>query len=270
MDAPRGVALHGTTLYVAERNSRRVLRFDNAAAKGNGAAADGVLGQPNFTTNTTSLTQNGMVSPGRVAADPGGRLYVSEGVGANRVLIFTDAAIKANGGPADFVLGHSNFTSPDPGTTQNRLSLDSHGGGLAIDYGNNLMMVADDNNNRVMIFQANFPAIVLNPGSLTFSTFQGINPAAKTISLSNGGEGTLPWTVAVEAGAPAWLTVNPASGTGNAALTVAVNATGLAPGNYTKAITLTAPGAINTPQTVTVSLTVDPNRLYLPLLQNNP
>ena len=98
-------------------------------------------------------------------------------------------------------------------------------------------MVSDDNNNRIMIFQANFPEIILNPGSLSFSTTQGINPTDKTIALSNGGEGTLPWTAAVEAGAPAWLSVNPASGTGNATLTVAVNSTGLAPGNYTKAIT---------------------------------
>lgn len=270
MDAPRGVAFHGTTLYVAERNSRRVLRFDNAVGKGNGAAADGVLGQSFFSTNMSALTQNGMVSPGRVAVDPGGRLYVSEGIGTNRILIFTDAAAKANGDPADFVLGQLNFTSPDPATTQNRLRLDSHGGGLAIDYGNNLLVVSDDNNNRVMIFEANFPAVVLNPMDLTFKTTQGVNPAEKTIDLSNGGEGTLPWTATVEAGTPAWLSVNPASGSGNATLTVAANNVGLLPGNYTKAITVTAPGAINTPQTVNVSLSVDPNRLYLPLLQKNP
>jgi hypothetical protein len=48
-----------------------------------------------------------------------------------------------------------------------------------------------------------------------------------------------------------------------------VNSAGLLPGNYTKTITITAPGAINTTQTVTVSLTVDP-RLYLPIIQKNP
>ena len=211
-----------------------------------------------------------MVLPGRCAVDSGGRLYVSEGLGAWRVLIYTDAANKINGGPADFVIGQPDFTTQSAATTQNKMNLDSTGSGLTIDYGNNLLMVSDDNNNRIMIFQANFPEIILNPGNLTFNTTQGVNPADKTIALSNGGEGTLTWTAAVEAGAPAWLSVNPASGTGNATLMVAVNSTGLAPGNYTKTITVTAPGATNTPQTGTISLTVDPNRLYLPLLQKNP
>jgi sugar lactone lactonase YvrE len=270
MDNPRGVALQDTTLYVADNNNARVLRFDNAPGKNPGADADGVLGQPDFFTKAPSLTQNGMVLPGRLAVDLGGRLYVSEGLGANRVLIFSNAATKPNGDPADFVLGQLDFSSSNPATAQNRLRLDSAGGGLAVDYGNNLLAVSDDSNNRVMIFQANFPAIVLNPANLTFNTTQGVNPAEKTINLSNGGEGTLDWTASVEAGVPAWLSVNPASGTGNATLTVSVNSAGLAPGNYTKTITVTAPGATNTPQTVTISLTIDPNRLYIPLLQKNP
>lgn len=269
MDSPRGVALNGNTLYVADTDNSRVLRFDNAPGKANGAPADGVLGQPGFNTPTPSLTQNGMVLPVRVTVDPGGRLYVSEGPGANRVLIFADAAHKPNGGPADFVLGQQNFVTSTVSTTQSGMNLDSLGSGLTIDYGNNLLMVSDDNNNRIMIFQANFPVIVLNPGSLSFSTFQESNPADKTIALSNGGGGSMPWTAVVEAGAPAWLSINPASGTDNATLTVAVNSAGLLPGNYTKTITITAPGAINTTQTVTVSLTVDP-RLYLPLIQKNP
>jgi hypothetical protein len=131
------------------------------------------------------------------------------------------------------------------------------------------LLVADENNNRVIVFQENFPVIVLDPGSLSFVTTPGINPADKTIALSNGGEGTLTWTAAVEAGAPAWLSVNPASGTGNATLTVGVNSVGLAPGNYTKVITVTAPGATNTPQIVHVTLTIDLNRLYLPMVQKN-
>ena len=124
MDNPRGVALQETTLYVADNNNARVLRFDNAPAKTLGADADGVLGQPGFITNAPSLTRSGMVQPGRVAVDSGGRLYVSEGIGANRVLIYVDAATKPNGGPADFVIGQVDFDSGSPATTQNGLSLD--------------------------------------------------------------------------------------------------------------------------------------------------
>ena len=267
MDNPRGVALQGTTLFVAERQNHRVLRFDNAASKANGANADGVLGQPDFTSNTQALTQNGMVLPGRVAVDQGGRSYVSEGLGADRVLIYTGAAGKLNGDPADYVIGQPDFTTQSSGTTQNKMNLDSSGGGLAIDYGNNLLLVADDLNNRVMIFQANFPAIVLNPVDLAFSTTEGINPASKTIALSNGGEGTLDWTAVADAGVPAWLSVTPGSGTGNGTLTVTVDSTGLDPGSYTKTITVTSSGATNTPQVVNVLLKVEPNRLFLPIVQ---
>jgi hypothetical protein len=270
MNTPRGAALQGTTLYIADNNNARVLRFDNAPGKVNGANADGVLGQPDFISNDPALSQNGMVLPGRVAVDPGGRLYVSEGLGANRVLIFTDAAIKANGGAADFVIGQPDFTTGSAATTQSKMNLDSNGGGLAIDYGNNLLMISDDNNNRIMVFQAQFPRIVLDPVSLSFTTTQGINPADKTLTLSNGGEGALPWTVTVQAGAPEWLLVNPMGGTGNHTLTVSVNVTGLAPGLYTKTIEVSAPGAINTPQTVTVTLTVDQNKIYLPFLHKSP
>jgi hypothetical protein len=261
------VAIQGTTLFVSERENHRVLRFDNAAGKPNGANADGVLGQPDFTSNTPALTQTGLVLPGRVSVDQGGRLYVSEGLGADRVLIFTDAANKLNGGPADFVIGQPDFTTQSSGTTQNKLNLDSSGGGLAIDYGNNLLLLADDLNNRVMIFQANFPAIFLNPVALTFSTTEGTNPASKTIALANGGEGTLDWTAVADTGVPAWLSVTPGSGTGNGTLTVTVDITGLDPGSYTKTITVASPGATNTPQVVNVVLKVEPNRLFLPIVQ---
>ncbi len=274
MANPRGVALHGTTLFVAERENHRVLRFDSAASKANGANADGVLGQPDFTSNTQTLSQTGMVLPGRVSVDQGGQLYASEGLGGNRVLIFSDAANKLNGGPADLVIGQPDFTTQSTATTQNRLNLDSTGGGLAIDYGNNLLLVADDLNNRVMIFQANFPAnlpaIVLNPVNLTFRTTEKVNPASKMITLSNGGEGTLDWTAIADPGVPAWLSVTPGNGTGNGTLTVEVDSTGLFPGTYTKSITVTSPGASNTPRVVDVVLKVEPNRLYLPLIQKMP
>jgi hypothetical protein len=62
--------------------------------------------------------------------------------------------------------------------------------------------------------------------------------------------------VAADPAAPAWLSVSPANGVGNAAtLTVAVDGLGLTPGVYQKDITVTAVGA-NTPRTVPVSFTV--------------
>ena len=75
------------------------------------------------------------------------------------------------------------------------------------------------------------------------------------------------WTAVADPGVPAWLSVTPGSGTGNGTLTVTVDSTGLDPGSYTKTITVTSPGATNTPQVVNVMLKVEPNRLYLPLMK---
>jgi uncharacterized repeat protein (TIGR01451 family) len=182
MSTPRGIALFGDTLFVAERNNARVLRFDNVLAKADGAGADGVLGQPDFSSNTKAITQDGLEYPGRLAVDMGGRLYVSDGFNADRIMIYADAANKANGAEADFVLGQPDFTSSGSAVAQNRLSMDSSGGGMAVDSLNNLLLVSDDNNSRIMIFQASEglgipvlsieksgPALVLPGDPITFS-----------------------------------------------------------------------------------------------------
>jgi uncharacterized repeat protein (TIGR01451 family) len=182
MNTPRGVALFGDTLFVAERNNARVLRFDHVFAKVDGADADGVLGQPDFSSNTKAITRDGLEYPGRVAVDMSGRLYVSDAFNADRIMIYTDAAHKANGAEADFVLGQPDFTSSGSATAQNRLNMDSSGGGVTVDSLNNLLLVADDNDNRVMIFQANEalgipvlsidksgPALVLPGQPITYS-----------------------------------------------------------------------------------------------------
>jgi hypothetical protein len=115
MSAPYGLCTSGTTLWVAEYNNSRVLRFANAASKANGANADGVLGQADFASVSSNrggggVAGNTLNSPGGVAADAAGTLYVSDS-NNHRVLIFSDAAGKANGADADNYLGASSFTA---------------------------------------------------------------------------------------------------------------------------------------------------------------
>src|SRR5436309_1924069 len=94
----------------------------------------------------------------------------------------------------------------------------------------------------------------LSPSSLTFSGTQGgANPAAKTVSITNTGGGTLSWTVSDNA---AWLSLSPASGTAPGSATTSVNLAGLIAGTYNATITATATGATNTPQAVPVAPTV--------------
>ncbi|WP_300672249.1 choice-of-anchor D domain-containing protein [Desulfoluna sp.] len=152
LSRPIGVRVYGTTLFVGDRSNGRILRFDHAASKANGAEADGVLGQADFTTNAGTITQNTLHAAGKMAIGGTGQLMVADGFDADRVIIFNDVLSKANGADADGVLGQPDFTSSGTGLAQNRLNMDSHGGGLTIDSSTNTLFVCDDNNNRVMVF----------------------------------------------------------------------------------------------------------------------
>jgi sugar lactone lactonase YvrE len=112
--SPYLLCASGTTLWVSEYGNSRVLRFATAASKANGANADGVLGQSDFTSAASnrggSIAANTLSYPSGVTVDASGRLYVSDFFNG-RVLIFADAANKANGAAADNVLFDNNFTS---------------------------------------------------------------------------------------------------------------------------------------------------------------
>lgn len=113
MNRPMGVYADSQDhLWVCEDDNNRVLRFDNASLKTNGAAADGVLGQPDFTTNTKSQTRNGVSNLRGVFGDEAGRLYLVD-ESNHRVLIFNHASSLPNGAFADYVLGQPDFGS-DP------------------------------------------------------------------------------------------------------------------------------------------------------------
>jgi hypothetical protein len=99
------------------------------------------------------------------------------------------------------------------------------------------------------------PSLNATPSSLTFTASVGAaNPPSQTISISNtGGGSALSWTASSSA---SWLTISATSGTTPSIITVSANMSGLASGTYSGTITITAPGAPNSPQTVPVSLTV--------------
>ena len=110
MNRPMGVYADAVgSLWVCEDDNNRAIRFDNAPVKLNGAAADGVLGQPNFTTNATNATQNGVGNLRGVFGDAAGRLYLTD-ESNHRIMVFNNAAAKPNGADADVVLGQPNFT----------------------------------------------------------------------------------------------------------------------------------------------------------------
>ncbi len=189
MNGPSGVTVDQFgRLFVADANNHRVLRFDNAALKPNGANADGVLGQSLFTTSNAKTSVDGMNYPFDVAIDPQGRLFVCDNLN-NRVLRFDKAASKANGAAADGVLGQTDFTSNIYALAQSRMYSPQ---GIALDSKGHLF-VADGNNNRVLIFNsaagklngANADAVL---GQLDFTSGGNSFISQNTLSQPNGVE----------------------------------------------------------------------------------
>ena len=92
------------------------------------------------------------------------------------------------------------------------------------------------------------PAVVLNPGSLTFSTYQGatIQPGAQAVSVTNGGGGTLSGLNAsvTYSGASGWLVPTFSGGTtAPTTLSVQANTGGLSEGTYSATLLVTGSGA---------------------------
>jgi C1A family cysteine protease len=81
----------------------------------------------------------------------------------------------------------------------------------------------------------------------------GTVTGSQSFTVSNSGSGTLNWTLSDNAD---WLNYTPSAGTNFGEVTVSINASGLAAGSYTGTINITDPNALNSPQTVTVNLTV--------------
>ena len=89
----------------------------------------------------------------------------------------------------------------------------------------------------------------------------GAAPPSQTISVFNSGAGTLTFTAAAStvSGGSGWLSASAsgsATSSASGSITVSANPAGLSPGDYYGTIQVTAPNAANSPQTITVVLSV--------------
>jgi sugar lactone lactonase YvrE len=74
-------------LFVADYENHRVLSWPDAATFSTGAAADLVLGQPNFTSGGSGAANNRLTHPEGVTVDPQGNVFVSD-TENHRVVVF--------------------------------------------------------------------------------------------------------------------------------------------------------------------------------------
>lgn len=141
-------------LWACDRDNHRVLRFDNAAAKPNGAPADAVLGQQDFVSNASALTASGLADPKGVFMDGLGRLFVVD-EGNNRIKVYNNGANVTFLADADYVLGQPDFVTggwpPVDPPTASSLNYPEF---LWIDNSSNHIWVADEYNNRILRFDA--------------------------------------------------------------------------------------------------------------------
>jgi hypothetical protein len=146
---PTSVFIRNDTLWVSDAGNERILRFDKISTKLSGAAADGVLGQTNFTSNTLSATSAATFNdPGQIYVDANGNLWIGDQYN-DRVLRFNGAAGKANGANADLVLGQTSFTTHVAVVTQSGFNLPY---GVYGDAEDRLYIADGYQNNRVLIF----------------------------------------------------------------------------------------------------------------------
>jgi uncharacterized protein (TIGR03437 family) len=109
------------------------------------------------------------------------------------------------------------------------------------------------------------PVISLSASSLSFAyTVGGTTPPPQTVSVTNAGGGSLAYSVVSNS---AWLTASAEGG----AITIFVSTSGLAVNTYQGAITVTAAGASNSPQTISVSLVVSatPPAIVIAAIENS-
>ena len=146
---PIYVIVHNGNLWVADMVNNRILRWSNAYSASIDAGADLVLGQPNFTSNSSANTISGLNYPQSLSIDDSGNLWVIDLVNT-RVLMFSNCESKSNGANADKVLGQSDFTSNVSGLSDHNFDF-SYGLNSVTNFGSTLW-VSDGDNNRVLRF----------------------------------------------------------------------------------------------------------------------
>jgi hypothetical protein len=182
-----GLAVAGGKLFVSDKENHRVMIW-NTIPTTNGADADVVVGQPDFTSSSNGSGPSAFNEPEGIWSD-GTRLVVADLLNS-RVLIWNSIPT-TNGTPADLVVGQEDLSSggsPNPPTAQ---SLKQP---YAVTSDGSRLFVADTSNNRILVYSP-FPtandaaaSFVLGQADFTHGEQNAGNadPSAQTLSNPYG------------------------------------------------------------------------------------
>ncbi|MDO8434503.1 MAG: choice-of-anchor D domain-containing protein [Candidatus Binatus sp.] len=169
---PSGIAFDGNDdPYVVDSTNNRVLAYTAPAT--NGADADLVLGQADFTHDTTdNFNGQKLYSSQGIALDMSitpNRLYIADSIN-NRVLGYSDASAFANGTAADLVLGQPDLLSNASGSGLSNLN---HPTVVGVDPAGNVY-VGDSGNQRLLRFDSPYTTDRVADWVFRDSTFPGM------------------------------------------------------------------------------------------------
>jgi hypothetical protein len=180
---PEGLSTDGTRLAVTDKSNSRILIFNTLPAA-TAAEPDLVLGQPDFTSTTSSECDRDSLSIPEDVSISHGKLVVADSANS-RVLIWTLPT--SNGAPAELVLGQTSFTTctgndadgdglRDAAPTASTLF---YPGGVWTD--GTRLLVADTDNNRVLLWNQ-FPTRNGQPADVVLGQPNFITRTANTTS----------------------------------------------------------------------------------------
>ncbi|HSW89898.1 MAG TPA: NHL repeat-containing protein, partial [Patescibacteria group bacterium] len=157
LNQPYQISVDGNgRLVEADRGNNRVLIW-NSIPTVSDTLADVVVGQPDFsTTSTTPISSTKTNGPRGVIIDHD-RLFIADR-NNNRILVYNSVPV-SNGASADIVIGQPNFAV---GSANGGGSISSNvmSGPFAVNVYNNQLFVSEISNNRLLIFNN----IVRGPG----------------------------------------------------------------------------------------------------------
>ncbi len=157
---PMSVTTDGQRLIVSDLANNRILIY-NQIPTTNGAPADVVLGQPDFTSNSPGVTATSLNFP-RYAFSDGTRLVVVDS-GNNRILIYNQIPT-ANGAAPDIVLGQLNFEGLLESCASSHFAVP-----VSAATDGEMLFISDAFNRRVLGFRPGAPLVDIVVNGASFS-----------------------------------------------------------------------------------------------------
>lgn len=174
LDSPDALAFdHTGDLWVTDSGNHRVLEFPSPVTMGENATI--VIGQANFSSFSTSLSQSVIPSPYGIAFDSSGNLWVADTYDG-RVLQFSPSF--SDGENASLILGQTSYNASVSSPTQSLLVGPE---AIAFDPSGNIW-VLDSSENRALEFTVS--GAVSSQTSSTLSSSSGTTSSTTAFSTS--------------------------------------------------------------------------------------